>query len=208
MKYNTIAQLKTREQFESHLESLPKHFSFRLADQTFPDEFQKNYPLKNGFTIGNRFCIHPMEGWDGTLEGQPTPYTRRRWQNFGKSGAKLIWGGEAVAIMPEGRANPNQLMLNEETATDIKGLLASLKEAHVKSGFSTEDLYVGLQLTHSGRFARPNTKTKLEPKILYHHPYLDEKFGYLLRSYPDRWRNKKYYPTIHQNSHAGRTNRV
>ena len=35
---------------------------------------------------------------------------------------------------------------------------------------------VGLQLTHSGRFCRPNTK-QLEPRIAYHHPLLDEKFG-------------------------------
>jgi 2,4-dienoyl-CoA reductase-like NADH-dependent reductase (Old Yellow Enzyme family) len=34
-----------------------------------------------------------------------------------------------------------------------------------------------LQLTHSGRFARPNHKTKLEPRILYRHPLLDAKFG-------------------------------
>jgi len=37
-------------------------------------------------------------------------------------------------------------------------------------------LLVGLQLTHSGRFSRPNGK-QLEPRIAYHHPLLDEKFG-------------------------------
>jgi NADPH2 dehydrogenase len=40
-----------------------------------------------------------------------------------------------------------------------------------------DDLLVGLQLTHSGRFCRPNEKTKLEPKILYHHPVLDKLFN-------------------------------
>jgi len=35
---------------------------------------------------------------------------------------------------------------------------------------------VGLQLTHSGRFSRPNSK-RLEPRIAYHHPLLDAKFG-------------------------------
>ena len=39
------------------------------------------------------------------------------------------------------------------------------------------DLMVGLQLTHSGRFARPNRKDLLEPRIAYHHPILDRKFG-------------------------------
>ena len=55
----------------------------------------------NGRTIGNRFTIHPMEGWDGTLDGRPTDLTLRRWQMFGRSGAKLIWGGEAVAVAVE-----------------------------------------------------------------------------------------------------------
>jgi 2,4-dienoyl-CoA reductase-like NADH-dependent reductase (Old Yellow Enzyme family) len=40
-----------------------------------------------------------------------------------------------------------------------------------------DDLMVCLQLTHSGRFCRPNVKTKLEPKILYHHPLLDKIFN-------------------------------
>lgn len=44
-----------------------------------------------GRTIGNRFCILPMEGWDGELNGCPSSLTRRRWKNFGASGAKLIW---------------------------------------------------------------------------------------------------------------------
>ena len=68
-----------------------------------------------GKTIGNRFCIHPMEGWDGTRDGKPSEATIRRWRNFGRSGAKLIWGGEAVAVRHDGRANPNQLLINETT---------------------------------------------------------------------------------------------
>ncbi|MBC7813948.1 MAG: NADH:flavin oxidoreductase, partial [Burkholderiales bacterium] len=35
---------------------------------------------------------------------------------------------------------------------------------------------IGLQLTHSGRFARPTHHDQLEPKILYRHPLLDRKF--------------------------------
>src|SRR5207244_1447561 len=67
-----------------------------------------------GRRIGNRWCIQPMEGWDGTPEGLPTDWTRRRWQHFGASGAKLIWGGEAIAVRHDGRANPNQLLMTEE----------------------------------------------------------------------------------------------
>ena len=54
----------------------------------------------------------------------------RRWERFGLSGAKLIWGGEAMAVRPDGRANPNQLILNEENAAGIAGLRQALVEAH------------------------------------------------------------------------------
>jgi 2,4-dienoyl-CoA reductase-like NADH-dependent reductase (Old Yellow Enzyme family) len=82
-----------------------------------------------------------------------------------------------VAVRHDGRANPNQLMLTEQTLPDLKRLRETLVEAHVERHGSAEGLLVGVQLTHSGRFARPNSKTKLEPVIAYHHPYLDEKFG-------------------------------
>jgi NADPH2 dehydrogenase len=176
MKYPAIAKLRTRKQFNGHLSQLPEQLKFELTERINPAIFEEPITLLNGFIIENRFCIHPMEGWDGTKDGKPTEHTIRRWRNFGKSGAKLIWGGEAVAVMHEGRANPNQLLLNEENAPEIEKLLDELKSAHEEAGFSTKGLYVGLQLTHSGRFARPNLNTKLEPKILYHHPYLDKKF--------------------------------
>lgn len=135
-------------------------------------------PLEvDGFRVGNRFCIQPMEGWDGTEDGRPSEYTVRRWQRFGESGAKLIWGGEAVAVRHEGRANPNQLVLNEATAPEIGRLRETLIAAHRAQCGSADDLLVGLQLTHSGRFCRPNRKDRLEPRIVYHHPILDRRFG-------------------------------
>ncbi len=132
-----------------------------------------------GFRVGNRWCIHPMEGWDGTEDGQPTAHTIRRWRHFGQSGAKLIWGGEAFAVRRDGRANPNQLYYRPENVQALRELLGALWDAH-REKFgpgATDDLLVGLQLTHSGRFCRPNRKDRSEPRIAYHHPVLDAKFG-------------------------------
>ncbi len=135
-------------------------------------------PLPCGpITIGNRWCIHPMEGWDGTEDGRPTEYTRRRWRRFGESGAKLIWGGEAVAVVAAGRANPNQLVISPETVGDLASLREELVQAHLQRCGRTDDLLVGLQLTHSGRFCRPFRKDRAEPQILYRHPILDRRFG-------------------------------
>src|SRR5438477_7437699 len=104
-----------------------------------------------------------MEGWDGTADGKPTELTIRRWKNFGVSGAKLIWGGEAVAVRQDGRANPNQLLLTEATLTDLAALREALVAEHRQQFGRTDDLLVGLQLTHAGRFARPREHSRLEP---------------------------------------------
>ena len=132
-----------------------------------------------GFRIGNRWCVHPMEGWDGTADGRPSVHTLRRWEHFGQSGAKLIWGGEAFAVRFDGRANPNQLCFHPENRDAMRELLSRLKAAHREcfGEHALEDLLVGLQLTHSGRFCRPRRKDLPEPLIAYHHPVLDQKFG-------------------------------
>lgn len=126
--------------------------------------------------VGNRWTIHPMEGWDAQQDGSPSERTIRRWQNFGRSGAKLIWGGEAAAVREDGRANPNQTLAIAENQEGLAHLLKVLREAHLEQFDELEDLVVGLQLTHSGRFCRPSSK-QLEPRIAYHHPLLDAKFG-------------------------------
>ncbi len=178
MNYRRVTTLKTAEAFADYLAELGVEIPCDAEMQTGDDApLAQPYILQNGFRIGNRFCVLPMEGWDGTTDGHPTDLTQRRWERFGLSGAKLIWGGEAVAVRPEGRANPNQLMINADTLPDLVKLRETLTAAHAAHCGATDDLLVGLQLTHSGRFARPNVKTRLEPKILYHHPLLDAKFG-------------------------------
>jgi NADPH2 dehydrogenase len=120
-----------------------------------------------------------MEGWDGTPAGEPTDLTERRWRNFGASGAKLVWGGEAVSVREDGRANPNQLLLVENTRTAIEKLRSQLVAAHRERYGPTadNDLFIGLQLTHSGRFARPHAKHRPEPLAAYAHPLLDRRFA-------------------------------
>ena len=135
-------------------------------------------PLRcDSFTVGNRFAIQPMEGWDGTIDGRPTELTFRRWRRFGASGAKLIWGGEAVAVCHEGRANPNQLAINPHSTSDLSQLRDRLIEEHRRSVGSIDDLIIGLQLTHSGRYSRPNAHDRPEPRIVYRHPILDRRLG-------------------------------
>jgi 2,4-dienoyl-CoA reductase-like NADH-dependent reductase (Old Yellow Enzyme family) len=133
--------------------------------------------LADGTVIGTRFCIHPLEGWVGTADGFPTERTARRWARFGRSGAKLIWGGEAVAVTPDGRANPHQLLIGEAQVAALARLRATLVDAHVAAFGRADGLVVGLQLTHSGRFSRPNDTARLEPRVAFRHPVLDRRAG-------------------------------
>jgi hypothetical protein len=129
-----VATLKTPEAFRLHLEAggIPLAFDDALLS---PSGSPLARPLEaDGLRAGHRFCILPMEGWDGTADGHPTELTRRRWQNFGLSGAKLVWGGEAAAVRHDGRANPCQLVIDATTWESLARLRDDLVAAHEGAG--------------------------------------------------------------------------
>jgi NADPH2 dehydrogenase len=177
MDFKTPGRHKVWQSFQDHWTGLAPDMGSDA--ELLGQEGSLAQPIQVGDrVIGNRWAIHPMEGWDGTPDGLPSEDTLRRWQRFGASGAKLIWGGEAVAVSAEGRANPNQLHINPEV--DIEAGLANLRQVlvaeHVEQCESADGLYVGLQLTHSGRFCRPS-KAGAAPRIAYRHPVLDKRAG-------------------------------
>lgn len=137
-----------------------------------------------GRILPNRVVFQPMEGCDGTKNGGVDELTRRRYLRFAKSGAGIIWF-EATAVTPEGRANPRQLYINEETVGSFKSLVAQIKRMSLEeNGF--EPLVI-VQLTHSGRFSKPNGTP--EPIVAYRNelwekgrenqPYTVAEDGYL-----------------------------
>ena len=175
--YPRVASLKTAAAFRTHLDR--SGITLQFDDIVEPSGALAQPIDVDQIHVGNRFCILPMEGWDGTTSGEPSDLTRRRWRNFGVSGAKFMWGGEAVAIRHDGRANPNQLMLTSATQASIAQLRDDLVGAHRERFGSNADgdLYLGLQLTHSGRFARPDVWDKSAPLAACHHPILDKRFA-------------------------------
>jgi 2,4-dienoyl-CoA reductase-like NADH-dependent reductase (Old Yellow Enzyme family) len=183
--YPRIASLKTAAAFRSHLDR--SHIALQF-DDIVDASGALAHPIEvDGVRVGNRFCILPMEGWDGTASGEASELTRRRWRNFGTSGAKLMWGGEAVAVRHDGRANPNQLMLTPATQKSIASLREELISAHRQrfGPHADGDLYLGLQITHSGRFARPDVWNKSAPIVACHHPILDKRFPEGVRVFTD-----------------------
>jgi NADPH2 dehydrogenase len=175
-----VPSLKTVEEFRRHVASLGIELPCEAAIVTggaSPLTRPIETPTVNGKRIGNRWAVQPMEGWDGTTTGGATEEVRRRWQRFGESGAKLIYGGEAMAVRPDGRANPNQLVIIERNQRDLAGLREALVRAHKERFGTADDLVIGFQLTHSGRFCKPNDKQRLEPRVAFRHPILDGRFG-------------------------------
>jgi len=187
VRYPRLASFKTADALRRHLRQ--SGIALEL-DDALPaaERLALAQPIDVGpVRVGNRFCILPMEGWDGTSGGAPSELTRRRWRHFGISGAKLIWGGEAVAVRQDGRANPNQLLLTRDTQGEIAALRDVLVAAH-RGRFGSNadgDLFIGLQLTHSGRFARPHATDRPEPLAAYAHPWLDRRFPGGLQMLPD-----------------------
>lgn len=179
--YTPPGHHRSVEAFKEHLRSVDP--AFDCADELLGPEGPLAKPLALfGREAGNRFAIHPMEGWDGNRDGSPSDLTRRRWRRFGLSGAKLIWGGEAVAVLPEGRANPNQLFIDGNRLDGCVSWLAVLRRevlaGHDESGIAGDRPVIGLQLTHSGRLSRPDPPPALpRPLRAQVHPVLDGRLG-------------------------------
>lgn len=136
-------------------------------------------PLRLGSrAIPNRFAIHPMEGADGEADGSPGELAFRRCRRFGAGGSGLIWF-EATAVVPEGRANPRQLLLTERNLGSFARLVEATRSA-AREAWGGEPLCI-LQLTHSGRYSRPDAAPS--PIIAHRNPILDPRHG-LATDYP------------------------
>ena len=167
MRFTQVKRLDTVDALRAHLDDLG--VAIPIADAVEPaGVLSTSVDIVDGsagrLTVPNRFAVLPMEGWDGTTDGHPTDLVARRWGRFASSGCGLVWG-EATAVRLDGRANPNQLVLDERTVDRLAGLRALL----------AADQVTGLQLTHSGRFARPLGAPL--PRTAYEHPLLDVRVG-------------------------------
>ena len=163
VRWTQVKKLDTVDAFRSHVAQLGVEIP--VDDQVDPDGCLAGpVEIADGggttLTAPNRFAVLPMEGWDGTDDGRPTDLVRRRWTRFADSGCGLVWG-EATAVRPDGRANPHQLVLDDTTVDDIAALRSLLQP----------DQVAGLQLTHSGRWSRPDGTP--HPRTAYRHPVLD-----------------------------------
>src|SRR5262245_18610292 len=120
--FRRIASIKNADEFRARMAELGLYLPFDdvVASASDPPLGQANG--RGGWSAGNGWAVWAMEGRDGSSDGKPTELTKRRWGRFGRSGAKLIWGGEAVAVRHDGRANPNQLVMTPANVGSIAAL--------------------------------------------------------------------------------------
>lgn len=145
-----------------------EHLGLDLPLSTDTSVLAKGFDVKgDNIHFKNAIAIHPMEGFDSTENGAPSELTKARYLRFANSDAGLYWF-EAVAISNESRSNDRQLYINDENVNDFKELVSLI---HEKTGNAP----IICQLTHSGRFSRPQNKPA--PIISYHNPVLNKPFN-------------------------------
>ena len=156
---------------KSEIENLKQ--KMQSVNVTFPLSENTDILFKpincGGLELNNRIALQPMEGCDGTFDGAPDELTFARYKRFAEGGAALICL-EAVAVLPQGRANPRQLHINENTLDEFKRLIDYIKSDSLsKTGYEAK---VIMQATHSGRYSKPNGKP--EPIIAYNNPIFEK----------------------------------
>ncbi len=146
--YNTLEELKQAAATVG--EDLPLSENISLLNQ--PLQIWQH-------TLPNRLAIQPMEGCDGEVDGSPGELTFRRYRRFAESGGALIWE-EATAIVPEGRANPRQLMLTEKNLDSFRRLTNEIREY-------THTLSSRISLKQRNNRCETLLEKQLEPILVY-----------------------------------------
>ena len=136
-------------------------------------------PLLTPIRIGdrslpNRLAVQPMEAFDAAPDGSPGELAFRRYGRYGAGGSGLIWF-EATAVVEEGRSNPRQFCLHEGNVGDFERLVTDTRRAAAENLGPGHDPLLVLQLTHSGRWSKPDGTRR--PLIAHHYDMLDRMVG-------------------------------
>jgi 2,4-dienoyl-CoA reductase (NADPH2) len=160
---------KTKEELLKKAEelglSLP--FSDDISPLLNPTSF-------DGFSISNRLVVQPMEGYDSAPDGSPSDLTKRRYLRYAAGRSGIIWY-EAVSVSHDGRSNPRQLWISKNNFSSFGSLNEEVRKSATHSG--TVPFQV-IQLTHSGRYSKPEGKSK--PQVAAVNNILDKTEPYIL----------------------------
>ncbi len=177
-----LGSVKDPLHFQAHLRSL--QVSIPCDTELAPTAASPFFlPLhRDGIKIGNRIAINPMEGWDGTADGNPSDSLVRRWQKFGpaapsSSGAEKRRGlrGGSRQSEPTGdgtsHARKHRTIARRADRGTPQGNGLRRRTAHRPTVDALRPLLP------------PARSRSSEPRILYHHPILDRRLN-LPNDYP------------------------
>ncbi|MBM3755597.1 MAG: NADH:flavin oxidoreductase [Acidobacteria bacterium] len=159
---------KSLDQLQQDADRLTEFVRFESDTEKIKQLLGRKVPIGNFVTLGNSMAVHPMEGCDADLDGNPDELTIRRYHRFAAGGSKLIWF-EATAVRKDGRANSRQLWIHNGNVAAYDKLREEIEQIHRDRFGTIDDLLIPVQLTHSGRYSYP------ERIIAYHNPLIDAK---------------------------------
>ncbi|HBN84291.1 MAG TPA: flavin oxidoreductase/NADH oxidase [Clostridiales bacterium] len=162
-----VFKFKNFDEFKEDIEKLGANIPVSENLEIF-----KTKVILGDKTAPNSIALNPMEGCDALPDGTPSELSIRRFDRYSKGGAGLIWM-EAVAVVHEGKANPRQFLINSDNLGAYEKLMDQMCE-NAQKAFNHKPVVI-MQLTHSGRFSRPDDKP--EPVLACRVPVLDEKYG-------------------------------
>ncbi len=111
-------------------------------------------------SVGNRFVIHPMEGFDSKPDGSPGELSLRRYKRYAEGGSGLIWI-EALNVSADGRSNPLQMFMNKSNFKEFSRIPEIMNSYGNVAGRSNEKPLSVIQLTHSGKYSNPTKPAAL-----------------------------------------------
>ena len=166
-----ISIIKMHERFKyktkDDLQRKAKDLGFDLPYSDDITPLFQPYQLAR-FSIANRLVVQPMEGYDSENDGSPSELSIRRYMRYASGGSGIIWH-EAVSVMHDGRSNPHQLWINKKNTDNYSRLNEDVRKNAIKQGI---DPFLVVQLTHSGRYSKPEGIAK--PQVAALNPLLDK----------------------------------
>ena len=126
-----------------------------------------------GKRIANRMAVHPMEGCDAGPDGSPGLLTLKRYLRYAEGGSGLIWF-EASSVSESGRSSPAQLWLHPNNVNNFRTLVEKTRRRGREIYGSKHRIFCILQLTHSGRYSRPQGNPF--PQAAFFNPLLDAQY--------------------------------
>ena len=160
---------KTKEDLINKVKELGLDLPF--SDDITPLLQPFKYP---DFSVSNRLVVQPMEGYDSENDGSPSDLSRRRYLRYASGGSGVIWF-EAVSVVREGRSNPHQLWIHKNNSDSYSWLNEEVRNNSHKAGI---DPFLVIQLTHSGRYSKPEGVAK--PQVAALNPLLDKIVPHIL----------------------------